>query len=95
MSKRPSLFSAAAAPAARQAPLPAASIGEEAPPAPVALGKARPASRQGKKVLSLFVEPEAWRQLRNMALEEDTTTQALGVEALNLLFAARGKGRLA
>ena len=74
--------------------MPAAPTGADKPAVPAMNGNARPASRQGKRVLSVFVEPETWRRLRSMALEEDTTTQALGTEALNLLFAARGKGRL-
>lgn len=91
MSKRPSLFQATER---QDVPRTSPAIAAEVAAAP-ATAVGRPSSRQGKKVLSVFLEPEAWRQLRAMALEENTTTQALGVEAVNMLFAARGKGRLA
>lgn len=38
-----------------------------------------------------FFEPIVRRQLRTLAVEEDTTIQALLGEALNDLFAKRGK----
>ena len=47
----------------------------------------RPPSREGKRILSIYLDPLAWKQLRMLALETDTTTQALGEEAINLLFA--------
>ena len=46
----------------------------------------RPPSRAGKRVLSIYLDPLAWKQLRQLALDTDTTTQALGEEAINLLF---------
>lgn len=55
----------------------------------------KPSSRAGKRVLSVFITPEAWKQLRTLAIEEETTTQALGIEAVNMLFAARQKNRIA
>jgi len=90
MSKRPSLFGTAAAKAApavvvAAAPISVAEIG----------ATARPPSRAGKRVLSVYLEQEAWKQLRALALDEESTTQALGVEAVNMLFAARGKNRIA
>jgi hypothetical protein len=90
MAKRASLFQVTEAPTTQSA----ASIAEPTPTAPPT-SASRPASRQGKKVLSVFLERAAWKQLRDMATDEGTSTQALGVEAINLLFAARGKGRLA
>lgn len=78
MAKRPSLRQVADKEASGPVSIPAQS---------------RPTSRQGKRVLSVFIEPQVWRQLRAMALDEGTTTQALGVEALSLLFAQRGKGQ--
>lgn len=89
MSKRPSLFGTAAA---KEPP----AVTVVAEPARVSEGEgARPPSRAGKRVLSTYIAPEAWKQLRALAIEEETTTQALGVEALNMLFAARGKSRIA
>lgn len=90
MSKRPSLFGTAAA---KQPP--AVTVSEEPLPAGEIAGGARPPSRAGKRVLSTYITPESWKQLRALAIEEETTTQALGVEALNMLFAARGKNRIA
>ena len=49
----------------------------------------RPPSREGKRVLSIYLDPLAWKQLRQLA-HMDTTTQALGEEAINLLFAKHG-----
>lgn len=65
----------------------------EAPPA--AVRSARPPSRAGKRVLSVYLDPLAWKQLRQLALQEETTTQALGEEAINLLFTKRGLNRSA
>ena len=47
----------------------------------------RPPSREGKRVLSIYLVPLVWKQLRLLALENNTSTQALGEEAINLLFA--------
>ena len=78
MAKRPSLF----------AQRPAATIEEPATAAvePVETTTQRPPSRAGKRVLSIYLDPLAWKQLRQLALDTDTTTQALGEEAVNLLF---------
>jgi hypothetical protein len=55
----------------------------------------RPPSRAGKRVLSVYLDPLAWKQLRQLALDTDTTTQALGEEAVNLLFTKYGLNRSA
>jgi hypothetical protein len=55
----------------------------------------KPASRIGKRVLSVYLDPLAWKQLRQLALDAETTTQALGEEAVNLLFAKHGINRSA
>ena len=55
----------------------------------------RPPSRAGKRVLSVYLDPLAWKQLRQLALDGETTTQALGEEAINLLFAKHGLNRSA
>lgn len=89
MSKRPSLFKVQ----------PAAVIDDEQEAAAFAGGESeaetpsrkgpskRPPSREGKRMLSIYLDPLAWKQLRMLALETDTTAQALGEEAINLLFA--------
>ena len=50
-------------------------------------------SRQGKRALLIYVEPEVRRALRLRAVEEDTTMQALCVEALTRLLAERQRGQ--
>ena len=96
MTKRPSLFaSKPAAPAvAPTTEPPAFSVRETETPPEEAVTK-RPPSRAGKRVLSLYLDPLAWKQLRQLALDADTTTQALGEEAVNLLFAKHGLNRSA
>lgn len=88
MSKRPSLF----------ATKPASTTGTEEPAAlatPDEGTPKRPPSRAGKRVLSVYLDPLAWKQLRQLALDSDTSTQALGEEAVNLLFAKHGINRSA
>ena len=67
-------------------------------PAPLPLAKtpaARPPSRAGRKGVAFWVDPDAARQLRIVAAEEDRTVQSLMEEALDLLFQNRGRYRLA
>jgi hypothetical protein len=90
MAKRPSLF----------APKIVGSPSEVTPQEPTAepvktTDVAKPPSRVGKRVLSVYLDPLAWKQLRQLALDSETTTQALGEEALNLLFAKHGINRSA
>ena len=70
MPKRPSLF------AARPAAEPAA---EDTATEPVAVktgpASTRPPSRVGKRVLSIYLDPIAWRQLRELALDLETSTR--------------------
>ena len=49
---------------------------------------ARP-SRKGKKLIGGHFDPTVSKQLKQLALDEDTTTQALLGQALNLLFESR------
>ena len=46
----------------------------------------QPPSRQGKKAITGHFEPAVSRQLKQIALDRDTTVQALLAEALNDLF---------
>lgn len=55
----------------------------------------QPPSRIGKKGVTFYLEPAAMKQLRSMGVEEDSTLQALMIQATNLLFRARGKSELA
>jgi hypothetical protein len=59
-------------------------------PAPTE-ASALPPSRKGKKVIAGYFDPAVSKQLRQLALEHDTTVQALLAEALDLLFIERGK----
>ncbi len=47
---------------------------------------AQPPSRQGKKAITGHFDPAVSRQLKQIALDNDTTVQALLGEALNDLF---------
>lgn len=79
MSKRPSLFAPKSESITISPP--------EAPPITEAKPRSvRPPSRAGKRVLSIYLDPIAWKQLRQLALDGSTSTQALGEEAINLLF---------
>jgi hypothetical protein len=89
MPKRPSLF---ASKAEETATPPIAAIPSLATEKPAI---ARPPSRAGKRVLSIYLDPMAWKQIRQLALDIDTSTQALGEEAINLLFAKHGLNRSA
>jgi len=45
-----------------------------------------PPSRRGKKIISAYFDPAVARQLKQLALDHDSTVQALLTEALNDLF---------
>ena len=59
--------------------------------APAAPGSLRAPSRQGKRGVLIHVSPELSRRLRQLALDEDATLQALGLEALERLLEIRGR----
>jgi hypothetical protein len=72
--------------------------GELPKPPAVAAPKAQPhrvPSRRGKKTIAGFFDPAASRQLRQIALDEDSDIQELLREAINDLFEKRGKPRIA
>jgi hypothetical protein len=52
-------------------------------------------TREGKRVATVYLEKEALRQLQKLAFDEETTLQALLVEGVNNVFAARGLSRIA
>jgi len=80
MPKRPSLFSVKSAEATEE-PVEAIAV-----PTVENFRTVRPPSRAGKRVLSIYLDPLAWKQIRQLALDGETSTQALGEEAINLLF---------
>lgn len=53
------------------------------------------ASREGKKSLNAFVEPEVARQLKKLSADLEKTQQELFIEALNDLFVKYGKAPIA
>lgn len=102
MTKRPSLFSTPAHAAPQAAPAPAPVMGStEAPAEAVQASTAapakthRPKSREGKRVVSVYVSEAAWKQLRLLGIDLGLSTQALGEEALNLLFEKHRRNRIA
>jgi len=87
---------------ARDAPLPPPP--KERRPAPkkqaVVPDEAKPEkfyrpSRDGRKLIAGHFEPKVAKQLKMLAVEEETTVQALLEEALDLLFVKKGKDRVA
>ena len=62
---------------------------KEAPPKGSQEAPARPKSREGTKGVLIHVSPETSRELRQIALDEDTTVQALGLEAFTRFIAGR------
>jgi hypothetical protein len=55
----------------------------------------RQASRQGKKVVTYYLEPEPFVQLKVLAAKTGRTVQELNLEALNLLFEKHQVSRIA
>jgi hypothetical protein len=50
-----------------------------------------PTSRLGKKMIAGHFDPSVSKQLKQLALERDSTVQALLAEAINDLFVKYGK----
>jgi hypothetical protein len=86
---RPAPKAKARAKAPKAKPLAQAAIETSAPPA-----FHRPV-RDGKRFVGGHFHPEVARQLRMIAAEDDTTIQALMEEAVDLLFAKKGRATIA
>ncbi|MFZ0855158.1 MAG: ribbon-helix-helix domain-containing protein [Hyphomicrobiaceae bacterium] len=56
---------------------------------------AHPPSRQGKKGLTIWLDPAVIRALKQLAAETDRTQESLVREALNQLFKDHGKPPIA
>lgn len=86
-------FAAALKPKSHPAPEldPAASNGEEVPSPSV---HARP-SRKATKHVGGYFDPAVSRQLREIALVEDSSVQALLGEAIDMMFQSRRKPTIA
>lgn len=76
----------AASTPARIKPVPAATPARTSTVAP---------SRAGKKIVSGHFDPAVTRQLKQLALDRETTVQGILSEALNDLFAKYGKQKIA
>jgi hypothetical protein len=71
-----------------------------APPDPAPESEAKPAappppSREGKRALTVYLRPEEWKQLRMLSVQIESSTQALGEDAINLLFEKHRLNRIA
>jgi hypothetical protein len=64
-------------------------------PATVTAIRASTPSRIGKKTVAAHFDPAVSRQLKQLGLDRDTSTQALLREAINDLFAKYGKPPIA
>ena len=100
MSKRPNLAAALHDAGARpaQAQTPAAALAlVEAPvtPAATSAGPARAPSRVGQRAVTLYVKPEAHKQLRLLAVDTGASVQDLMTEALNDLLRKHGRTLIA
>lgn len=85
-------------PPAAVEPEPAAEpVPSPAPPRRVAKAAktTRPATRQGARGITVWVEPEIYRMIKLVGLDADMTTQDVMMEAINDLLAKKGKGRIA
>ena len=90
MSKRGRLFT----PPKTDAP--ASQPAEPAAPAPLAARKSTVSkSRAGKRNVTAYLDPAAFRQLKRLAADEDAAVQDLLVEGINEVSAKRGLSRIA
>ena len=82
-------FDEKAAPSAAVVPAP------EPMPAPSNDTVARQRTRQGKKVVTYYLDPEPFTQLKILSAKTGVTIQDLSLEALNLLFERHQVSRIA
>jgi hypothetical protein len=93
-SKRSSLFAVPSSAQHAQEPEPVIAP-EPVAPAPERPKHIKAATRVGKRVATVYLEPEALKALQKLCIDEETTIQALLVEGVNGVFAARGLSRIA
>ena len=74
--------------------VPGAQAAKTAPATVTAIGSRAP-SRIGKKTIAAHFDPAVSKQLKQLGLERDSSTQALLREAINDLFAKYGKPPIA
>ena len=90
MAKRASLFSRPVAVADPAEAVPATPTVPEAAPRKYPVAK----TREGKRVATVYLEPEALRQLKRIAFDEERTVQDLLLEGVNAVFEKRGLSRI-
>lgn len=92
MTKRASLFG-------KSDPDPVQSIAAPVAPATVVEEPTRKypvaKTREGKRVATVYLEPEALRQLKRISFDEERTVQDLLTEGVNAVFEKRGLSRIA
>ncbi len=96
MSKRPNLAAALHEAGAKpaQAQKSAAVVPIESAQVEIRSTGARAPSREGQRAVTLYVRPEAHKQLRLLAVENGASIQDLMSEALNDLFSKHGRSRI-
>lgn len=57
--------------------------------------QAGPPSRKGKKAITSYHDPAVSKELKQLALDQNTTVQSLMEEALNDLFSKNGRNPIA
>jgi hypothetical protein len=78
----------------REAAVPATHV--EAPPTEAEQVPTRQRKAAAKtQLVGAHLSPDVGKQLRQIALDEDTDVKALLIEAINLLFKTRGKPQIA
>ncbi len=96
MSKRPNLAAALHDAGAKPALAPVAVVASPLAPEASPRGSAGKApSRAGQRAVTLYVKPEAHKQLRLLGLEQGASVQDLMTEALNDLFRKHGRSLIA
>jgi hypothetical protein len=97
MSKRPNLAAAlheaGAKPAQLQTPAAVTKL-EPAKTPPRTGASVRAPSREGQRAVTLYVKPEAHKQLRLLGVEQGLSVQELMTEALNDLFRKHGRSQI-
>lgn len=79
----------------KAAPSAPAAASAEPTPAASSDAAARQRSRQGKKVVTYYLDPEPFTQLKVLSAKTGITVQDLSLEALNLLFERHQISRIA
>lgn len=80
------------------APMPTPEVVPEADPREATQGtrsSTRAPSREGKKGVTFYLPPAAWKQLKMLSVQRDRPVQDLMLDAVDLLFAQHGQHRLA